>query len=342
MALEKSVLTHDVIRSIVHNHYGLEMSACRRLPIGSANCYRVDTEERSYFLKEFQSTVTSDAVIREAALTEYLSKNGFRAALFMKNTNGQPFTVYGGHIISLEDYIEGVTYGYNDFPSKLLPDCARTLGLLHSVMKNYSLPIDMGNEWLEFFSAEALSSQYCSLAKKAAAMKENEKTEKIISSLKYKAELALRCEKYKKHFDKITYSPTHGDYQGCQLICDDNKIKAVVDFSSARTLPAVWEIMRSFVQTSDSRRTRRINISELSSYVFEYMKSSELTKDDLMAMPYVYLFQLARSKFGYSQYLLTDSEDRDGLINFALWRTDICRELEEKAEEISSNLKSII
>ena len=85
MALEKSVLTHDVIRSIVHNHYGLEMSACRRLPIGSANCYRVDTEERSYFLKEFQSAVTSESVIREAALTEYLSKNGFRAALFMKN-----------------------------------------------------------------------------------------------------------------------------------------------------------------------------------------------------------------------------------------------------------------
>ena len=59
------------------------------------------------------------------------------------------------------------------------------------------------------------------------------------------------------------------------------------------------------------------------------------TKNDMIYMPYVYLFQLARSKFGYPQYLTSDSEDREGLIDFALWRTRMCREVESRADEIS-------
>ena len=73
-------------------------------------------------------------------------------------------------------------------------------------------------------------------------------------------------------------------------------------------------------------------------YVREYMKYAPLTEKDMCAMPYIYLFQLARSKFGYPQYLNTDSEDRKQLLKFASWRTDMCREIEFKAEEISHKL----
>jgi len=59
-------------------------------------------------------------------------------------------------------------------------------------------------------------------------------------------------------------------------------------------------------------------------------------------MPYVYLFQLARSKYGYPQYLNSDSEDRNGLLQFAFWRTQICREVEKKANTISSELIKLI
>jgi hypothetical protein len=59
-------------------------------------------------------------------------------------------------------------------------------------------------------------------------------------------------------------------------------------------------------------------------------------------MPYVYLFQLARSKYGYKEYLTTDSEDREGLIRFAFWRTQMCREVEAKAKEIAEKLAELI
>mgnify|MGYP003305183290 FL=1 len=55
-------------------------------------------------------------------------------------------------------------------------------------------------------------------------------------------------------------------------------------------------------------------------------------------MPYVYLFQLARSTYGYPQYLNSDSEDKERLLQFAFWRTQMCREIEQKATSISLEL----
>ena len=62
----------------------------------------------------------------------------------------------------------------------------------------------------------------------------------------------------------------------------------------------------------------------------------------MIAMPYVYLFQLARSKYGYPQYLKSDSEDKEGLLQFAFWRTKMCREVEAKAETISNALLRLL
>lgn len=69
-----------------------------------------------------------------------------------------------------------------------------------------------------------------------------------------------------------------------------------------------------------------------------WTKETEKTENDLRAMPYVYLFQLARSQYGFRQYLLTHTENADSLLRFALWRTDVCRALEKQAAEIADAL----
>ena len=55
-------------------------------------------------------------------------------------------------------------------------------------------------------------------------------------------------------------------------------------------------------------------------------------------MPYVYLFQLARSDYGYLQYLTTDTDSAKMLLDFAIWRTQICRGMEAKAADMSKAL----
>jgi Ser/Thr protein kinase RdoA (MazF antagonist) len=279
-------------------------------------------------------------VSREAEIVEYLSKKGIPTTRFYKTVSGEYSFICNNRIVCLEEFIDGTSYGYDDLPEHLLPKVASMLGKLHFCLRDYVLPGGMGMQWCEEYSSDKLISQYGELI---ALVGNDRNAERIISDLEYKTGLAERINEYKKHFEGITYIASHGDYQGCQLIFEGNEIKAVIDFSSARTLPAVWEIMRSFTQTSQKcRESATIDVTDFRSYVAEYMKNSSLTRSDITAMPYVYLFQLARSKFGYTQYLKSDSEDREGLLKFAFWRTDICRELERKAYDISKALTTLI
>ena len=77
-------------------------------------------------------------------------------------------------------------------------------------------------------------------------------------------------------------------------------------------------------------------------FVREYSKYSLLSKRDLEAMPYVYLFQLGRSVYGFKEYLQTKTENKEKLLEFAFWRTDICRQMSERVEEISHALVELI
>lgn len=95
------------------------------------------------------------------------------------------------------------------------------------------------------------------------------------------------------------------------------------------------ELMRSFVQTShNSRNNAKIDLQDLRHYVKAYCEYFPLSDKDLNAMPYVYVFQLLRSTYGYKEYLLSNSEDREGLISFAFWRTKICKEVLGHIDEI--------
>lgn len=339
MALEKSMLTEQTAAELLETHYGVRMRHMRRMALGTANCYCVSDGSRQYFLKEFQSGFSGEVVSREAALNETLAQRGIPVARFYHTRDGTAYLMRRGHAVCLEEYIEGETYGYNGFPENLLTEAARMLGRLHTAMRDIRLPAGMDETWLAAFSPEGLAAQYDALLVRALDLPENEKHVRLVRDLRYKKALAQRCGDYRKAYAGITRTPTHGDYQGCQLISEGGMIRAVIDFSAARTLPAVWEVMRSYVQTSaDSREHARIDLPGLCDYVRAYLEYAPLTRVDLAAAPYVYLFQLARSKFGYTEYLQTDSEDREGLLAFAFWRTDMCREVERRAGEIAQAL----
>lgn len=343
MALEKTVLSAQSICELLKEQYGIAVTDIERLPLGSANCYRISAGSKNYFLKELQSKFTEDKIIEEANLVNFLASRGIPVARFYATRTGEVVFTYEGHVICLEDFVEGQAYGYDNLPEHLLPKVAAMLGRIHAALKNYSLPTDMGKDWIAAYSAEKLAGQYDALLDAALHLKNDSNADRIIKDLRYKKELAYRLGDYKEYFNGITYTASHGDYQGCQMIFDGDNIKAVIDFSGARTLPVVWEIMRSFVQTSqECNHTAIINTRAFCDYVREYLKYAPLTEKDMLAMPYIYLFQLARSKFGYPQYLNSDSEDREQLLKFATWRTNICRELEKMSGEISNELVKLL
>ncbi|HEY9574323.1 MAG TPA: hypothetical protein VIR32_02190 [Lachnospiraceae bacterium] len=342
MAFEESVLNNKIIASILLDEYGLHTVDVHSISFGSANCYKVSCAEGYYFLKEYQSWFTLDDIEREAQILEFLSLNKYPTALFLKNLEGKYGIQQSGHIIGVQEFIEGDTYT-NKLSHVMLMESAAYLGKLHQILKGYPMKTSMDNQWVQGFSVSEATARCDKLLDILEENTSDKYYERIRSDLTYKKELNKRLENVKTYFIGITYSPSHGDYTACQLIGKHDKIKAVIDFSSTSSLPIVWEIMRAFIQSSEScKGGKSFDLDKFLLYVKEYMEYFSLSKRDLEAMPYIYLFQLGRSLYGFEEYLLTKSPNKDKLLEFAFWRTDICRQINEGADEISHALVQLV
>ena len=139
-----------------------------------------------------------------------------------------------------------------------------------------------------------------------------------------------------KEMSKLTVMNTHGDYSVLQFIYKDGKINAIIDFVSACKMPIVWEIIRSYSYIDKKAKDGKLDIDNLVQYVKTFMNFVQLNKYDLKFMPYLYLVQLLASTFGYKQYIADNS--KKSLLEFAYFRTNLCKYLFENAEKISNAL----
>ncbi len=343
MSLEKSVLNLEIIKRLISEKYKITILRVLPMLMGTANCYKLSDGSNSYFLKEFQSCFDESDLQREVKLTDYLLNHGYPTAKNITLVNGERYFVYKERLILMQEFIDGKTYCDNNLPYHLLMQAAELLGNLHALLADYELPTDMGADWVNSFSPENSAKQYDELLAVLESHPADKHYKRIKSDLLYKKQLVYRLSGYGRYFDKLTYCATHGDFTCFQYICDESHIKAVIDFSSAHRLPIVWELMRSYIQSCAAcKNGKEIDVSEFKEYVGHYLRFFSLTKDDLEYMPYVYLYQLARSKYGYKEYLITKSENKADLLNFAFWRTDICREVECNIDRISCELSELI
>ena len=101
-------------------------------------------------------------------------------------------------------------------------------------------------------------------------------------------------------------------------------------------MPIVWEIIRSYSYVDKECKDGVFNLNTFIDYVKEVMKYIKLTEYDLKYMPYIYIFQLVSSTFGYKQY--NNDYSKTGLLDFALFRTNLCNYLYDNLEVISNEL----
>ncbi len=339
MALEKSVLTQADIRRLLREQYHLDAGEICPLPLGTANCFAIQAGEKRYFLKEFQTGFAPTDIAIEATLVDFLETQNIPVAPFVYTCTGLPYVRYKEKCISLTAFADGISYGYDNLPDTCLPALARMLGRLHVTLTGYPLRESMDESWVSSYAPDKLATQYSALLIMAEGRTADPHREQLVADLTYKRELSYRIAAYLPYLEGLTRCASHGDYQSCQCLWQGDEIGAVIDFSAAGVLPVGWEVMRSFVQSSrPCRQSAVLDVDALLTYVQTYRTVAPLTAQDLVGMPYLYLFQLARSRYGYRQYLEEDSPDRDRLLAFALWRTEMCRQVEGKMEEIVERL----
>jgi hypothetical protein len=279
-----------------------------------------------------------------------VADHGIPTASFIATLTGAYVWQSRGRAVHLRRFVEGRIFPQNGAPDWLLQQSSALLGRLHAVMRSFpEMKKGFPDPWFAWDPA-GKQDQYEQLITLAEVLPASTEREKILRDLRYKKEL-MKPEKHPAiDPSKLTFANSHGDYHIMQLICSGEAVAAVIDFSSACQLPLMWEVIRSY-SLADPACTNDLNVDRLTGYVRQYLKAGgQLSEYDLRMMPYLYHLQLARSQYGYQEYLSGGEEgffhsgapDRLGdLLRFGFWRTDMCRWLEVHADDVSHALRGV-
>lgn len=341
METKKSGLDTFIIKEIAKNKYGIEVLDIVEINRGTADIYKIKRNNKEYVLKVFTENRTKNSILKEVKIVDFLKKQNIRVPVYVKTIYKEDFTEYNGRIIILQEFIKGYTIENNTGNYQEVMESARLLGKLIKALEKYeTLPDEDVIE--KYFSKNRLE-QGISKAKRLLENinNDNKYKEQIKQDLIYKIKIS---EELKENFDfniinKMTMKNTHGDYSVQQLIYCKNKEPVVIDFEAAKTMPIVWEVIRSYSYIDKYAKNGELNIQTLKEYFKEFLKYVHLNKYDLKYASHIYLIQTISSVFGYKEY--NDDYRKKELLDFAFFRTNLCKFLYENLKKISSNLESI-
>jgi Ser/Thr protein kinase RdoA (MazF antagonist) len=328
--------------------YGFkEIKEISEISNASANIFKIKCDSRNYILKEYQSAYNLSNILKEEKITCLLRENGIPTAELVFCMNGEYAWEYNGRIFVLQKFVEGIVIGSHEGSHKAMMESAYYLSKINLALQGIQLEKeDNIADWLASESILKAEQKYEKIIEECNKRGEDAKFKRIKEDILTKKKLLKEFMENKKVINslaKITHINSHGDYSVLQFIYepDKSKIKAILDLSVAAKLPVVWEVIRSYSYIDPKCKGGEIDIKNLKDYVKEYMKNIKLTEIDLSMMPYVYLIQLLKSPYGYLQYVLNNSENKEQLIEFAFWRTKMCKWLASNAERLSKELEAL-
>lgn len=336
MGIQKTRLNNTKIKNILKKEYNIDVLKILKIDRGTSNIFKIETNKNIYILKEFISAREKDDIIKEINIIKFLREKNMNVPVYIKTKNKKYFIENEGRVIVVQEFIEGNIIENNTGTYNQVIECANILGRLTKELMDYP---ELSEEDVinKNFSKNRVHEGIKKLIQiKETIKKDNKYKEKIEKDLDYRIKI---LEEIENEFDfsiikKMTMLNSHGDFCSQQLIYNDNNGPTIIDFEKAKKLPIVWEIIRSY-----SYIDKKFNIENLTDYFKEIIQYIDLNEYDLKYASYLYLLQLASSSYGYKEY----SEDcnQKELLDFAFFRTNLCKILHENLENISLELEKI-
>jgi len=341
--LEKSVVADDELPQLLRERYRIgDVFDVAHIESGSANCRVLATPRGHLFLKEFQSGHNVDDIRREPAVAEHLRREGVPTAKFIPTVDGDFVWIFRERAFCMREYVEGLVYGQNRAPDWLMARSAEVLADICASLGDFpGLPVGFSEAWLRFNRQQRLDQVDSLIAFAMDSDLSGAERKQTIEELRFKRALIDTVSYMSFDLDKFTVGGTHGDYSVIQLICRGEDIASVVDFSSACRMPYVWEVMRSFVLAHPGSAGGEVDIEALAAYFEAFCRRVPLSGYDLANAGPFFLFHQARSLYGYREYLLHGTENRRLLLDFAHWRTALCRWLLEYMDKLEKRFSEL-
>lgn len=327
------------IAQLLTGQYGLNVDSAKKSTVGAgSDTWFVTCEDGKYVVK-FPSESNINNPELEPKLCEFLLEQGIPVCQFIKNKEGTYVSMdEAGRVFHVQKFIEGTMYDWHEAPEWLLTESAAMLGKFHAALKHYEgLPTGIGEGFFKYMTPERALSSY----RESLKIAQTEEDAEAVSDLQYRIELMQRFPEYTFDLKQLTCQSTHGDYFISQLLCGENKINAVIDWTTACVHPVVWEIVRSYVYAAPSCKEDQIDMDEFVRYVAEYCNYAKLTEYDLRNMVHLFYYQIAVCDY-YGQYYEADADNRYIYLQQAKFSTKLLRWFEKNADALTEKLETII
>lgn len=338
MGIQKSNLNDEKIKDLLKEKYDIIVDCITEVNRGTANIFKITADKEKYLLKEFSSNRTIESIQKEIDIINYLKEKNISVPHYIKTVNDEFYFKNDGRIIILQNFIDGYTMENNTGNYEKVIESATILGKVTKALIEYP-KLSEENIIEKNFSKENLERKITKMQEiKNSLREDNIYKERFEEDLDYKIKIAKDIFN-NFNFDvirKMTITNAHGDFSVQQLIYNDKKETTVIDFETAKSMPIIWEVLRSYSYVDKEAKDGQLNIDILIDYVKEFNKYVKLNKYDLKYAPYTYLIQLSCSPFGYKEY--NNDYTKTGLLEFAFFRTNLCKFLYENLEKISERL----
>jgi len=297
MATERTVFKLSEIKDVLETRYSFYVLDARPCGFASANIYRITTDQGIFCLKEFQTKITEEMLIREVYICRHLLEKGLSVPKHIKTNQGTFYFSHKGHFCALYHWLDGVHLrSYSGTKEQLLESAEVYAGILDAMS---SLSIELPTPDMFDHSPAAIRQ---SIADHKALL-DLAPDSQIAAELNKKIQLLEQLESFDWDGETlVTWMNSHGDYNSNQFLYRNGTIESVLDFISARKMPVVFELFRNFLYWDPGARTRTLDHQRMADYLDAFQKHQTLTDADLKFMIPLYYLRILKSTFGYREY----------------------------------------
>lgn len=312
------------IRQILLQEYGIEVCDIHQMTTGvGGDTFLVNANQGKFIYKIVDNNEMNHPE-EEPKICCFLFQRGLQVSDFLKTKSGNFVTSFEGKRIShIQKYVEGKVFGMNAAADWFIVQSSLLLGRIHRELQKYKkLPMGIGENFFRYMTPENAKNSY----RHSYELAEQRGEIEILDDLEFRLKMIHKVSDWEFNLQNLTFSNTHGDYTVNQIICDDDKISAVVDWTCACRHPVIWEITRSFFYAEPSCGDGAYDEAKFKDYVENYCSVASLTRYDKDNLIKLYLYQLAVCDY-YSQYLNAEIHKKNEYLQQARFATKVLRNI---------------
>lgn len=314
--------TSEKISQTLMQEWGIDVLRAHRMTTGvGGDTFMVESSQGKFIYKIADANDMNHPEA-EPEICDFLHSKGIAVSEFQRNRLGSFVSLYDGNRVShVQKYIEGKVFSMNEGPGWFMAQAPILLGEIHNELRGYrELPVGIGKDFFRYMTPESVKNSYLNSYEVA---KQNRELE-ILDDLEFRLRFVQKMPDWKFDLEKLTYCNSHGDYTVNQIICGENKINAVIDWTCACRHPVIWEITRSFFYAEPSCAEGKIDEAKFRDYVDRYISVATLNQYDKDNLLKLYFYQLAVCDY-YSQYLSVDENRKEEYLVQAKFATNVLK-----------------